>query len=104
VVGADKRTDVALIKIDAADLPAVRMGDPARLKVGEWVVAIGSFMEREALTQESPDTYVVTDHYRDYPMKLVVLDDVPGDELRELLIESWRRRAPKKLLAEFDGP
>jgi serine protease Do len=42
VVGADKRTDVALIKIDAADLPAVRMGDPARLKVGEWVVAIGS--------------------------------------------------------------
>ncbi|MDH3320418.1 MAG: DegQ family serine endoprotease [Betaproteobacteria bacterium] len=42
VVGADKRTDVALIKIEAANLPAVRMGDPARLKVGEWVVAIGS--------------------------------------------------------------
>ena len=42
VVGADKRTDVALIKIDAGNLPTVRMGDPARLKVGEWVVAIGS--------------------------------------------------------------
>jgi serine protease Do len=42
VVGADKRSDVALIKIDAANLPAVRMGDPGRLKVGEWVVAIGS--------------------------------------------------------------
>lgn len=42
VVGADKRSDVALIKIDAAGLPAVRMGDPGRLKVGEWVVAIGS--------------------------------------------------------------
>jgi serine protease Do len=42
IVGADKRTDVALIKIEASDLPAVRMGDPARLKVGEWVVAIGS--------------------------------------------------------------
>jgi serine protease Do len=42
VIGADKRTDVALIKIEAAGLPAVRMGDPARLKVGEWVVAIGS--------------------------------------------------------------
>ncbi|MDH4093946.1 MAG: DegQ family serine endoprotease [Betaproteobacteria bacterium] len=42
VIGADKRTDVALIKIEAASLPIVRMGDPSRLKVGEWVVAIGS--------------------------------------------------------------
>jgi serine protease Do len=42
VIGADKRTDLALIKIDAAGLPAVRFGDPNRLKVGEWVVAIGS--------------------------------------------------------------
>lgn len=42
VIGADKRTDVALIKIDASNLPAVRLGDPAKLKVGEWVVAIGS--------------------------------------------------------------
>jgi serine protease Do len=42
VIGADKRTDVALIKIEAAGLPTVRLGDPNRLKVGEWVVAIGS--------------------------------------------------------------
>jgi serine protease Do len=42
VIGADKRTDVALIKIEAASLPTVRMGDPTKLKVGEWVVAIGS--------------------------------------------------------------
>jgi len=42
VIGSDKRTDVALIKIDATGLPTVRFGDPARLKVGEWVVAIGS--------------------------------------------------------------
>ncbi|MGE5386708.1 MAG: DegQ family serine endoprotease [Betaproteobacteria bacterium] len=42
IIGADKRTDVALIKIEAAGLPAVRMGDPAQLKVGEWVIAIGS--------------------------------------------------------------
>src|SRR5213075_1158992 len=41
-IGADKRTDVALIKIDAADLPVVKMGDPLKLKVGEWVLAIGS--------------------------------------------------------------
>jgi serine protease Do len=42
VIGADKRTDVALIKIEGSSLPAVKFGDPAKLKVGEWVVAIGS--------------------------------------------------------------
>ncbi|MDH4150055.1 MAG: DegQ family serine endoprotease [Betaproteobacteria bacterium] len=42
VIGADRRTDVALIKIDATGLPTVQFGDPGRLKVGEWVVAIGS--------------------------------------------------------------
>ena len=43
VIGADKRTDVALIKIEAnAPLPSVKFADPNRLKVGEWVVAIGS--------------------------------------------------------------
>ena len=42
VIGADKRADVALIKIKAHDLPTVVLGDPAKLKVGEWVVAIGS--------------------------------------------------------------
>ncbi len=42
VVGADRRTDIALLKIDGQALPAVRFGDPNKLKVGEWVVAIGA--------------------------------------------------------------
>ena len=42
VIGSDKRTDIALLKIGANGLPIVRMGDPSRLRVGEWVVAIGS--------------------------------------------------------------
>ena len=42
IVGADKRTDVAVVKIDATGLPAVKIGDVNRLKVGEWVMAIGS--------------------------------------------------------------
>ena len=41
VLGADKRTDIALLKIEAKDLPKVTIGDPERLRVGEWVVAIG---------------------------------------------------------------
>ena len=42
VVGSDRRTDVALLKISAQNLPSVSIGDPSRLKVGEWVIAIGS--------------------------------------------------------------
>src|SRR3989338_3970398 len=42
VIGSDKRTDVALLKIEAAGLPKINVGDPNKLKVGEWVVAIGS--------------------------------------------------------------
>ena len=42
VIGADKRTDVAVIKIEATGLPAVKIGDPEKLRVGEWVLAIGS--------------------------------------------------------------
>jgi len=42
IVGADKRTDVAVVKIEAAGLPSVKIGDVNRLKVGEWVLAIGS--------------------------------------------------------------
>jgi serine protease Do len=42
VIGSDKRTDIALIKIDAAGLPSVKFGDPNKLRVGEWVIAIGS--------------------------------------------------------------
>ncbi|MFO1314783.1 MAG: DegQ family serine endoprotease [Burkholderiales bacterium] len=41
VLGTDKRTDIALLKIEAKDLPKVTIGDPDKLKVGEWVVAIG---------------------------------------------------------------
>ena len=42
VIGADKRTDVALLKIDATGLPKVSLGNPDQIKVGEWVLAIGS--------------------------------------------------------------
>lgn len=42
VIGTDRKTDIALIKIDAKDLPVVTQGDPENLKVGEWVIAIGS--------------------------------------------------------------
>ena len=42
IIGSDTRTDVALVKIDASGLPFVKLGDVGKLKVGEWVLAIGS--------------------------------------------------------------
>jgi serine protease Do len=42
VIGADERTDVAVIKINGTNLPIVKLGDPARIKPGQWVLAIGS--------------------------------------------------------------
>jgi len=42
VVGTDPRSDVALLKIDAKNLPTLRIGDPSQVKVGQWVVAMGS--------------------------------------------------------------
>jgi serine protease Do len=42
VIGADLRSDVAVIKIDATGLPTVKIGDMSKVRVGEWVVAIGS--------------------------------------------------------------
>jgi len=42
VIGIDRRSDVAVLKIEAKNLPVVRIGDPSKLRPGEWVLAIGS--------------------------------------------------------------
>ena len=42
MLGSDKQTDIAVIKIEAKDLPVLKIGDSSKLKVGEWVAAIGS--------------------------------------------------------------
>ena len=42
LIGADRRTDVAVLKVDTTGLTPLKIGDPNRLKVGEWVIAIGS--------------------------------------------------------------
>jgi len=42
VIGVDTKSDIAIIKINAKDLPTVKLGDSKHLKVGEWVLAIGA--------------------------------------------------------------
>ena len=75
----------------------------ARLREdGETLVVWTDFLEREALTQGDPETFFITPHYEDYPLVLIALERVDEEELRELLIESWRERAPKRVLRAFD--
>ena len=61
-------------------------------------------LEREALMQEDPETFYITPHYQDYPAMLINLERVDTEELRERLIESWCRKAPKRLLRAYEEP
>lgn len=68
---------------------------------GETLVVRVDLDEREVLMEANPEVFFVTDHYRGYPLILVRLPAVDPDQLRELLEDSWRRIAPKKLVAPY---
>jgi hypothetical protein len=70
---------------------------------GEALVVKIDLDERDVRMQADPQAYFITDHYLNYPLMLVRLSNVYRDDLRELLLESWRRSAPKRLLANFDA-
>ena len=59
------------------------------------------FEEREILMEADPETFYITDHYLDYPWMLVRLSTVRIDQLRDLLRQSWRRAASRRLVAQF---
>ena len=67
------------------------------------VVHVESQEEKEALLAAEPVKLTTTPHYDGYRMVLVVLGKVTKVELRELVTDSWRTRAPKKLAAAFDA-
>ena len=71
---------------------------------GEDVVVKVDFDERDFLMQANPKAFHITDHYTNVEMMLVRLDTATEQELLELLEGSWRRSAPKRLIAEFDAP
>ena len=64
---------------------------------GESLVVGVDFDEREEMMSVAPEKFYITDHYRNYPWMLVRLPQVGSDELRDLLLGSWRRVAPKKM-------
>lgn len=58
---------------------------------------------RDALLASDPHKFFITSHQEHYPTLLVRYARVEVDELEELIIDSWRTRAPKRLLAAFDS-
>ena len=76
-----------------AGLATHRSAEPATL------VVRADFEERERLLDDAPETYYVTDYYRNYPLVLVRLSRINRDALRDLLSRSWRlasAKAPKR--------
>ena len=74
-----------------------------RLKEDDVIVVMVDEEEKEVLLRAEPTVFFTTPHYEGYPAMLVRLSAIDPDELREVLIESWRRKAPKRLLKDFFG-
>ena len=68
---------------------------------GESLVIGVDFEAREEMMSAEPEKFYITEHYLNYPWMLVRMSKVSLDELRDLLIGSWRRVAPKNLPASL---
>lgn len=88
-------------------LPGFRVRRNLFLRIHELpdtlLVSCASLDERNELVRASPDTFFITPHYDGYPAVLVRLSQIDLAELRELVVESWRLCAPKRLLAAYDA-
>ena len=69
----------------------------------ELLVRCCDVEEKKALIDSEPDKFFTTPHYDGHPTVLVKRDAIDLAELAELLSESWRLRAPKRLVADFDA-
>jgi len=87
--------------------PGFRVKDRLFARIREegdlLVVWVADLDEKDELLAADPDKFTTTTHYDGHPMVLVRMGAVDVDELRELLSDSWRERAPKRLRAELDG-
>jgi hypothetical protein len=86
--------------------PGFRVKDKlfARIREeGDVLVWVADETEKRGLVASEPSKFFTTPHYDGHPSVLVRFEGVDIDELRELLTESWRLRAPKKLLTQLGG-
>jgi hypothetical protein len=81
----------------------VRSKSFARIKEdGETLVVMVDEGEKEMLMEAEPEVFFQTPHYEGYPAMLVRLANIDEDELAEVLEDSWRRKAPKRLVRARD--
>jgi hypothetical protein len=82
--------------------PAFRVSGKLFLRMhedGESLVVKVHPDDRELRMRAVPETFYITEHYRNYPWMLVRLSTVSPDDLSDLIEEAWRQSAPAKLLA-----
>jgi|ERR1022692_1715358 hypothetical protein len=88
-------------------LPAFRVRSNLFIRIDELPDALfvrcADLEERDELVKAEPDKFFITPHYDGYPAVLVRLCQVDLDEVTELVTESWRLCAPKRLLAAYDA-
>lgn len=60
------------------------------------------FDERDMLMESAPSIFYITDHYKGWPMVLLRLSKARPDQVKALLLRSWRATAPKSLVKQFD--
>jgi hypothetical protein len=82
----------------ASDLRALGDAAPDGPILGARVEHLGA---KEALIADDPGVYFTTPHFDDYAAVLARLDEIAVDELKELIVEAWLCRAPKRLASEF---
>ncbi len=88
--------------------PGFRVKDKLFLRIrteaeGGLVVFVSDLGEKEALLQSEPKKFFTTPHYDGYAAVLVNLKAIGVRELRELITESWRLKAPKRIRQTFDA-
>jgi hypothetical protein len=87
--------------------PGFRVKDKLFARIREegdvLVVWVGDLGEKEALIASEPEKFFTTPHYDGHPTVLVRFRAVGVKELKELLTDSWRLRAPKRLVAAFEA-
>ena len=88
-------------------LPSFRVRSNLFLRIHElpdaFLVRCSSLEERNELLLAEPGKFFITPHYDDYPAILVRLSQLDPGEMTELVTESWRVCAPRRLLAEYDA-
>jgi len=88
--------------------PGFRVKDSGFLRIRSeaegWLVAfVEDEGEKQALLESEPEKFRTTPHYDGYPTILVDLDAVDEQELTEIICESWRQKAPKRVLQQHEG-